>query len=107
MPEPENYAVYIAETDELLSVQPTLRRAFDLVTDRLVRVQYALDTEGGQRVLRLRQQREPLALEVLSAKALEGDAWNDLMRQSLDGRLGGFAAMPVRAFHQKPRRRLP
>jgi hypothetical protein len=38
---------------------------------------------------------------ITSSQRIEGDARNELMRLSLDGRLKGFAAMPVREWHKK------
>jgi hypothetical protein len=33
MPEPENYAIYLKANGDCLVTMPTLRRAFDYVTD--------------------------------------------------------------------------
>jgi hypothetical protein len=79
---------------------PTMRRAFDYVLE-LAGLECRLEQVGcecrfifAERVL----WTPPL---VCSRLPIEGDARNELIRASLDGRLKGFAAMPVRDWHKK------
>jgi hypothetical protein len=99
----ESYAVYVRDTDDCLVTMPTLRRAFDYVTGTLCHVGYRVEVvEGGRKIVF--GEHRWRGVEAFSDKKLEGDAWNELMRLSLDGRLRGFAAMPVKDFYLKSKR---
>lgn len=103
MSEPENFAIYLKASGECIATQPTLRRAFDYVADELCRLAYGVEVVDGLHVLTFTERAVWQPVQVISDKALKGDAWNELMRQALDGRLKGFAAMPVREFYNLPK----
>jgi hypothetical protein len=103
MPEPENFAIYVKASGECIATQPTLRRAFDYITDDLCKLAYVVEVIDGLHVLTFTERTIWRPVQVISDKALKGDAWTELMLQALDGRLKGFAAMPVRDFYHLPR----
>ena len=104
MADDQGYAIYLKATGDCLVTMPTLRRAFDYVTDTLCGLAYGVEVVEGIHVLTFTERRLWQPIQVISEHRLQGDAWNDLMRQSLDGRLKGFAAMPVREFYKQSRK---
>lgn len=65
---------------------------------------YGVEVVEGIHVLTFTERRLWQPMQVISEHRLQRDAWNDPRRQSLDGRLKGFAAMPVREFYRHPRK---
>lgn len=105
MAEDQGYAIYLKQTGDCLVTMPTLRRAFDYVTDTLCGLAYDIEIVEGRRVLTFKERALWTPVQITSHRPLEGDAWNELMREGLDGRLRGFAAMPVREFYSQRRKR--
>jgi hypothetical protein len=100
MPFWDEYAIYLTLTDDWVATMPTMRRAFDYVIG-LGGLDYRIEQEGGVHKLGFSERCPWTPPTITSSHRIEGDARNELMRLSLDGRLRGYAAMPVRDWHKK------
>jgi hypothetical protein len=105
MEEEESYAVYLNAEEEALAILPGLRRAFDFVTDRLCTLHCDVEAKNGLRMMSFRERRTFAPFVITTDNTIPGDALRKLMRQSLDGRLKGFGAMPVSEFYKKKHKR--
>jgi hypothetical protein len=96
----DEYAIYLTLTDDWVATMPTMRRAFDYVL-ALGELGFCIEQKDGVRTLTFSERRIWTPPTITSSKPIDGDARDELMRLSLDGRLKGFAAMPVREWHKK------
>jgi hypothetical protein len=99
----DEHAIYLTETDDWVATAPTMRRALDYVCD-LAGVSFHIEGCYGGRAMVFTDRRLWRPPETVSIHPLEGDAQSELMRLALDGRLKGFAAMPVRDWHKKTKK---